>query len=56
MTSGRGLDQRATPLGLTPKTVRNYLASITAKLGVRDRTAAVVLARDRGLNPPPADT
>jgi DNA-binding NarL/FixJ family response regulator len=54
----RGLSTEAagTALGLTPKTVRNYLASITAKLGVRDRTAAILVARDRGLDTPPSST
>ncbi len=56
LARGLSTESAGAALGLTPKTVRNYLASITAKLGVRDRTAAVVLARDRGLYPPPADT
>jgi len=56
----RGLDpdEAAAALGLSGKTVRNYVASITAKLGVRDRAAAVLAARDRGLvgGIPPAST
>ena len=54
----RGLDpdEAAAALGLSGKTVRNNVASITAKLGVRDRAAAVLKARDRGLagGDPPA--
>jgi PAS domain S-box-containing protein len=36
-------------LGLAPQTVRNYVASIYQKLGVRSRAEAVVWARERGL-------
>ena len=36
-------------LGLSPKTVRNQLSGIFAKLGVSTRTAAAVVARDAGL-------
>jgi DNA-binding NarL/FixJ family response regulator len=34
---------------LSDKTVRNYVSSIFAKLGVTDRAAAIVRARDAGL-------
>ncbi len=39
----------ARELGLSPKTVRNYTASMYAKLQVGDRAAAVAIARDIGL-------
>jgi DNA-binding NarL/FixJ family response regulator len=52
LASGLSTEGVARRLGLTAKTVRNHLASITAKLGVRDRTAAVVEARRRGLVDP----
>jgi DNA-binding NarL/FixJ family response regulator len=36
-------------LVLSPKTVRNHVANVLTKLCVRDRSAAIVLARERGL-------
>ena len=36
-------------LGLTPKTVRNYVSAILLKLQVADRGAAISLARDAGV-------
>ncbi len=36
-------------LALSPKTVRNYISSIFAKLQVADRAQAIVKARDAGL-------
>ena len=36
-------------LVLSPKTVRNHVATILAKLGLSDRAAAVVRAREEGL-------
>lgn len=36
-------------LGLAPKTVRNRLTDVFAKIGVADRAAAVAVARDAGL-------
>jgi DNA-binding NarL/FixJ family response regulator len=46
----RGLDnaQIAARLALNEKTVRNHITSIFAKLGVRSRAQAIVLARDAG--------
>src|SRR5690606_34058576 len=46
----RGLDNGtiARTLVLTNKTVRNYVYSITTKLGVPDRNALIVVARDAG--------
>jgi DNA-binding NarL/FixJ family response regulator len=40
----------ARKLGLTPKTVRNYVSSILLKLQVADRAAAISLARDAGVD------
>ena len=47
----RGLsnDTIAGELGLTVQTVRNYVAAVYDKLGVRSRAAAVVWARERGI-------
>lgn len=39
----------ATRLGLAPKTVANNVSSIFAKLQVRDRSEAIIRARDAGL-------
>lgn len=36
-------------LVLSPKTVRNHVANVVAKLGVADRSAAIVRAREEGL-------
>ena len=36
-------------LVLSPKTVRNHVSNVLAKLGVPDRSAAIVRARDAGL-------
>jgi DNA-binding NarL/FixJ family response regulator len=46
-----GLDNSAIArrLGLSPKTVRNTLANVLAKLSLRDRSAAIVRARAEGL-------
>lgn len=44
----------ARQLQLSPKTVRNYISNVFAKLQVADRTEAVLLARDAGIGQPPA--
>ncbi|KQR11026.1 response regulator transcription factor [Cellulomonas sp. Leaf334] len=46
-----GLDNEtiARRLGLSPKTVRNHLANVLARLGLPDRSAAIVRAREEGL-------
>jgi DNA-binding NarL/FixJ family response regulator len=46
-----GLDNTAIAhrLSLSPKTVRNTLATVLAKLSLRDRSAAIVRARAEGL-------
>jgi len=40
----------AEALSLSPKTVRNYVSNIFAKLQVADRTSAILKARDAGLS------
>lgn len=40
-------------LALSPKTVRNHVANVLAKLAVRDRSAAIVRAREEGLGTAP---
>jgi DNA-binding NarL/FixJ family response regulator len=47
----RGLDNLtiARQLVLTPKTVRNHVSNVLAKLDVTDRSQAIVMARRRGL-------
>ncbi|MBX9245726.1 response regulator transcription factor [Actinotalea ferrariae] len=40
-------------LALSPKTVRNHLANVLTKLGVPDRSAAIVRARAEGLGGTP---
>ena len=39
-------------LGMQPKTVRNYVSNVFAKLQVADRTGAVLCAREAGLVKP----
>jgi DNA-binding CsgD family transcriptional regulator len=47
----RGLDnaQIAAHLGMSEKTVRNHITHIFDKIGVENRSQAIVLARERGL-------
>ncbi len=49
-----GLDNTAIAarLSLSPKTVRNSVATVLAKLSLRDRSAAIVRARAEGLGGP----
>lgn len=49
VASGLGNHEIARRLLLSEKTVRNNVAAITTKLGVRDRAEAVARARDVGL-------
>ncbi|MGW0736613.1 response regulator [Streptomyces sp. NPDC002851] len=49
IADGRGNHTIARQLGLSPKTVRNYLSRIFVKLSVSDRTEAAVAARRAGL-------
>jgi DNA-binding NarL/FixJ family response regulator len=49
LASGHTTSDIAAHLELAPKTVRNHLYNIFAKLHVTDRTQAVLRARDAGL-------
>jgi DNA-binding NarL/FixJ family response regulator len=49
MAGGASNAEIARRLYLSDKTVRNYVSSIFAKLGVRDRAQAIVRAREAGL-------
>jgi DNA-binding NarL/FixJ family response regulator len=49
LASGQKTSDIAAHLELAPKTVRNHLSNIFAKLRVADRTQAVLRARDAGL-------
>lgn len=48
LIQGRTNDEIARRLGLTSKTVRNYVSNVLAKLRARDRAHLIVLARDAG--------
>ena len=48
LATGASTAAMARRLHLKPKTVRNYLSAICAKLGVADRTQAALLAREAG--------
>ncbi len=49
LAQGRSNAAIAEALFVQPKTVRNYVSAILAKLGVADRVEALLLARDAGL-------
>lgn len=49
MARGLNNDAIAAVLGYSPKTIRNYVSIIFAKLHVADRAQAIILARDQGL-------
>jgi len=49
IAAGRSNTELAAELVLSPKTVRNHVSNIFAKLQVADRAQAIVLARDAGL-------
>ena len=49
VAAGRSNAQIATELFLSPKTVRNNVSNIFAKLHVADRAEAIIQARDAGL-------
>jgi DNA-binding NarL/FixJ family response regulator len=49
MAAGRSNSEVTELLVLSPKTVRNHVSNIFAKLQVADRAQAIVLARDAGL-------
>ncbi|MGN6610684.1 MAG: response regulator transcription factor, partial [Angustibacter sp.] len=46
---GRSNAQIASALYLSPKTVRNNVSAVLAKLHVADRSEAIVRAREAGL-------
>lgn len=46
---GQSDAQMATALGLSENTVRNHVAALYRKIGVKRRTAAVIWARERGI-------
>ena len=52
-SSGRSNPEIAHDLGVAPKTVRNHVSNVFAKLQVRDRAEAIVRARDAGMGDPP---
>lgn len=49
IAAGLNNDRIAQRLAITPKTVRNHVTHIFSKLGVEDRAAAIVLAREHGM-------
>jgi LuxR family maltose regulon positive regulatory protein len=49
LTSQRSLDEVATDLSVSVNTVKTHVRAIYAKLGVNNRRAAVITARERGL-------
>lgn len=49
IAQGLGNPAISTRLGLSDKTVRNYVSNIFSKLHVADRARAIVVARDAGL-------
>jgi DNA-binding NarL/FixJ family response regulator len=49
LAAGRSNAELAATLVLSPKTVRNHVSNVFAKLQVADRAQAIVLARDAGL-------
>jgi DNA-binding NarL/FixJ family response regulator len=52
MASGANNAAIARELSLSPKTVRNYISNIFRKLQVADRSQAIVIAREAGLERP----
>lgn len=49
LARGRSNQEIASALFLSPKTVRNHVSAVLAKLGVATRSEAVARARDKGL-------
>ena len=49
IAQGRSNPEIARQLFLSPKTIRNHISNIFAKLRVTDRSQAIVLAREHGL-------
>jgi DNA-binding NarL/FixJ family response regulator len=53
LVQGLSTDAMSERLGMTEKTLRNHLSTIYSKLGVENRSQAIVLARDKGLGGKP---
>lgn len=51
LAAGKRNSEIATTMFISPKTVSNQLTAVFAKLGVADRTAAALAAREGGLGP-----
>lgn len=49
LAEGRTTEATAHRLGMSTKTVRNHVSNVLTKLGVQDRTAAVVVAHRHGV-------
>jgi len=49
LAQGLGTQNIAMRLYLSPKTIRNHVANILAKLGLPDRSQAIAAARQAGL-------
>ena len=49
IAQGRSNAEITETLGLSPKTVRNHVSNVFAKLQVRDRAEAIVRAREAGM-------
>jgi DNA-binding NarL/FixJ family response regulator len=49
VAAGRSNGEITAELVLAPKTVRNHVSNIFAKLQVRDRSEAIVRAREAGM-------
>ena len=52
LVRGRNTDEIARTMGLSPKTVRNYVSNILVKLHARDRAELVLKAREAGYPEP----
>ena len=52
LASGLGTKEIGLRLYLSPKTVRNHIANIVAKLQLADRAHAIAYARQAGLGRP----
>jgi DNA-binding NarL/FixJ family response regulator len=55
IAQGRSNADITATLGLSPKTVRNHVSNVFAKLQVRDRAEAIVRARDAGMGGRPGN-
>jgi DNA-binding NarL/FixJ family response regulator len=54
IAQGRSNSEITATLGVSPKTVRNHVSNVFAKLEVRDRAEAIVRAREAGMGSRPA--